>query len=201
MSFIQPYSIQQLGDELGLTSEDVAKALGTNHRNVIESIQTISSIIPGFAVKTALLKNEKGRPTKLFLLTTDEAKLVTARYGNDLGLGYLKFLIECEKVATELMPKMAARIRELEEEIGFLRSRKQALPEGKGPSKVLIRELVSNVLPGFQPFFVNRYVSPEEAVQFSQSLELAKLAHLKKVKQGVDAKYIKQENFVLGGVN
>lgn len=199
--FVEPYILPQLGNELGLTSFDISKALNAKHHHVLDSINQISSVITDFNRHTVKIKTGKiGRPIDAVCLTSKQAKIVTARYGNERGLGYLSFLIDCEKIATELVPQMVAKVKELQDEIAFLRSRskQQALPDGKGPSKVLVRQLIGDTLPGFEPYWINRYVTPADASALPQECELAKLAHISKVKKGVDGKYQKQLSYVTG---
>ena len=96
IEFIQPYPQPSLGNELGLTSSDLAKSLGTEHKHVLQKIRRISEEklrSMGFIVE-ASIEARLG-----FSLSTDTAKFFIAKWDNDIGLGYLKYLLQCEKVA------------------------------------------------------------------------------------------------------
>ena len=40
--------------------------------------------------------------------------MVVAKYDSAIGFAYLRFLLECERVATELTPRLVERVKELE---------------------------------------------------------------------------------------
>ena len=104
--FIQPYAQEALNGELGLTSTDLAKSLGVQHKHVLEKIRrmTIEKILDLGLMAAKTAGNE-------FSLSTETAKFFVARWNNDLGSGYLKYLLSCENIV-ERAPALGAIISE-----------------------------------------------------------------------------------------
>lgn len=106
-----PYPQGLLKDVYGLTSVDIAQALDMPLYQLNEKIRR-----PEFKamceannweyIATAIKSKSRGRPTKIFIMETNIAKALVATSASQKGWGYLKFLLDCEKVAMELMPKL-----------------------------------------------------------------------------------------------
>lgn len=144
-AFREPSPQPELGGELGLTSEDVAAALGAQHQHVTARIVAISEMIPGFHA-TARKVMTGGRPKIVYTLPVDEAKIIVAKYDNEKGMGYLRFLIQCERVATKLTPELVAKVADLEAQLVSMRARLEttARPRALPPPKTaLVTELVT----------------------------------------------------------
>lgn len=118
-NFVKPYPQDALGGELGLTSLDVAAALGARHEHVKHRMQSLKSSDKAFT-EVAVKVPGRGRPLDLLIMPVTEAKMVVAKYDNEIGNCYLRFLIECEKIATELTPKLIAELKEMKAELECL---------------------------------------------------------------------------------
>lgn len=111
---IRPYFIEEIGCE-GVSNHDIAKSLNADVGNVNRRIRGILSIIPELS-PMGMPKTAKGSNAKIYLPTAS-AKIVVAKYDNEIGFAYLRFLCECERVAMELTPQLIARVKELEEQL------------------------------------------------------------------------------------
>jgi len=133
-NFVKPHFIEALGEE-GLTSVEIAQALGARHDNVRRHILTLEKLDQGFTQKRGKPLDQGGRPVEVLLVPTIEAKMVVAQYRNKVGLGYLRFLIQCEAA----IPILLQRLVDLEESNAFLRNENQELagkvPKAKLPKK------------------------------------------------------------------
>ena len=108
---MKPYPQEALGGEFGLTSQDIANALGARHDNVKRHMKAISALDKTFTLTGWKVSFGGGRPGEIFIVPVSESKMVVAKYANEVGTGYLRFLIECEKVATELTPQLIAKLK------------------------------------------------------------------------------------------
>lgn len=119
VQYFEPTAQEILNGELGLTSQQIADSLKIRHSNLLPSIrnyeQEIKCNLTKHSVK--IKPGSRGRNSTLYVLTATDAKMIVARYQNEIGRGYLKFLLECEKIATEITPRLVARVKELEKEL------------------------------------------------------------------------------------
>jgi hypothetical protein len=110
---IKPYFIEELGCE-GLSSEDIADCLGAEHFNVAVKVRKFSERLQISIATARKITDGKGRNQIVYLLPVELAKMVVAKYDSAIGFAYLRFLLECERVATELTPRLVERVKELE---------------------------------------------------------------------------------------
>jgi hypothetical protein len=111
-SFIKPYAQEHLNGEEGLTSLDIAKALGAEHRDVKSSIRRFSQEDRTCATVTAKVQTG-GRPVEIIFMRTIDAKMFVATYQNAVGRAYLRFLLACERIVLESMPQLLAENKEM----------------------------------------------------------------------------------------
>ena len=112
---IVPYIQKELNDEIGLTCRDMAVALSTTPHSVRRKVTRGDFLkkanTANFKVKPCVFTNKiNGLAEKGFVFNLNAAKAFIAKWDNDQGWGYLSFLIDCEKVVLESVPKL---IREL----------------------------------------------------------------------------------------
>jgi hypothetical protein len=131
--FVQPYPQQALGGELGLTSEDVARSLGVDHKHVLEKLRRArkdkwEELGWTFAVYTADVENtgivQSQRRRQVFALNTTLAKVIVARWNNEIGDGYLSYLFDCEAQTERLIPRLKAALE------AFMAPKHRRTPKG-----------------------------------------------------------------------
>lgn len=132
---IKPYLQPQLGNIDGLTSHDIAKALSVQPKRIIEKIErpTFKEMCAtnGWElVAAASYSGKRGRPGKVYTLGTRAAKAIVATFDSVAGYKYLDFLFECEKVATQALPKILEELNNLKLENEMLKNKPKRL---KGP--------------------------------------------------------------------
>lgn len=133
-SYVDLYPQPAIGGLPGLTSMDFARALRWRHaeihrslgeRGYVEKLRRVTGCnITSIDVKTG----RRGRPTKLWVLDAVASKIFLAQTRTDEGVGYVRYLIECERIAEQVAPR---RIAELEAQIADLTAPKtRRLPRG-----------------------------------------------------------------------
>lgn len=115
-NYIEPYPKKALGGELGLTSIDIARALGVRHDYVYDKIRRNQSFYNSgglwrIAYFTHILENN--RKSKAFQVSTIVAKYVVATWKNDMGRSYFDYLEKCENFVQKEVPKLQALIETL----------------------------------------------------------------------------------------
>lgn len=103
-TFVIPSAKSELNGELGLTLHEVATSLGIEFKhakavlekniNDYSTVEISATVNAGFAGTVEV---------KSYVLDVDDAKLFVASYNNDVGKGYRKFLIQCEKKLTQIV--------------------------------------------------------------------------------------------------
>lgn len=193
-----------------LSSKWVAHESGKTHFHVIRDIELlleqanphkdVGDNIEEFCVERIYLKNNK---VSEILLSLPLAVAILSRYTGPKSNMCLRIVIAAVDYFITRAPLAERRIKDLEEDLAWERKKKsrQSLPSAQGPSKVLVRVLIEDLLPGFQSYFVDRYVTPDVAANMRQEQETAKLSHLRKTEAGVSKKRQRQEDFVLGALN
>ena len=120
VQFKKPYYIEVLGEE-GLTARDIADALDINlfhaHEKIKREQKESKSLIFKYIVYT--FYNENNLLVETYAMNIMTAKAFVARWKNHIGDSYLKFLFECEKVATELMPLLLDENKLLKEKLSL----------------------------------------------------------------------------------
>lgn len=124
-----PYPQQILNGKSGLSSKDIAEALDIEHKHILEKInrpefKAMCSYNNWELVAAATNSKGRGRPGKVVSMETNIAKAFVATTAKKEGWGYLKFLLDCERVATELMPKLIKQNEELKKELASLTQKK-----------------------------------------------------------------------------
>jgi hypothetical protein len=127
-SFIKPHFNQEAGYE-GLSSHDIAKGIGADNHQVFQKIARNEEFLikSGFRIYARKLSDTGGRNGKDYFVCTDTSKYLVASWKNHMGASYFRFLLECERVATELTPKLIARIAELEGKSKTVKSSKSKM--------------------------------------------------------------------------
>lgn len=95
-TFCAPHYIEQLGCD-GLTAEEIAASLDAKVNNVRMKLREgQNETLKSLKVTIVTLKNINGVEYEEFLLSTAAAKFFVARYDNDIGDGYLEYLIRLD---------------------------------------------------------------------------------------------------------
>lgn len=110
-TFYEPHMLPT--GEMGLTGREVAEALGVRYDIATEKLRRIDvnawkSLgwnLTAFTVKSGGV----GRPRIEWCLNTTAAKVFVTRWENERGNGYLSFLLTCEQVVMQELPKLKAR--------------------------------------------------------------------------------------------
>lgn len=119
--FVNAHPLNELGlDENGntiegLTSRDMAEALGVRHDNIVQKLNRIDLNQlndEGFnlTVHTVKLSSGAGRPRKYYVMDTDTAKLVLVQWSSKLSRAYFRYLLECERMVERGIPKLKAEL-------------------------------------------------------------------------------------------
>lgn len=142
--FQEPKPLNALNGALGLTSEQIALALGVRHDNVVRAVREYIALDPAFPHSEEKLMTG-GRPKTLLSIPALEARVIVAQYRSKAGVAYVRYLIEFEKRARELEPELRAAFSALEEEVATLRTRLEATsrPRALPPART---QMVTEVL-------------------------------------------------------
>ncbi len=124
-AFVEPYAQVALDGALGLTSEDLATALGVSHHHILEKIRRgrFAEVcrLGGWSFHALAFKpaagKRGGRPLKIHVLDVDASKVFVSRWDNARGIGYLKYLLTCERIVEHGVPLLNAKIRDLEAKV------------------------------------------------------------------------------------
>jgi hypothetical protein len=121
-TFVQPHWIEALGED-GLSVAEIAISLKAKPKNIRQKIQRTflnhCKLSSQWHIAEFSAANEiNGLEFQEYVLNTRAAKVFIATYRNEIGASYLDFLFDCEKVATELMPKLIADNKILTEKLG-----------------------------------------------------------------------------------
>lgn len=121
--YVKPFFLDEAGFE-GLSSQDIAKSLRVLHHHVTEKILRNEDFLikSGFHVYTWNDNQTKGRKGKSYFVSTDTAKYLVASWSSNLGAAYFRFLLECERVATNLVPTLAAKLQDAERRVEELQN-------------------------------------------------------------------------------
>lgn len=189
-----PVLFQSIDKGNRISSKWIAKECGKSVKHVHRDIESLQN---EDGTDLDHLKDSRGYVKEYFLPLTFAVTLL-GRYTGPRAVASRRLIREAVDYFINRAPEAEKRIIDLEEQLAWERRSKkqQALPVGQGPSKVLVRILVNGLLPGFEPFYVNKYVGPDEVPCGAD--EVAKLAHLRKTEEGVSKKRKNQEDFVLG---
>lgn len=94
--FCPPHYIEELGCD-GLTAEEIAVSLNTRVNEVRRKLKDEKNeTLKSLKVEITTLKNINGVEYEEFYLSTAAAKFFVARYENDIGDGYLEYLIRLD---------------------------------------------------------------------------------------------------------
>lgn len=185
-NYVEPYAQPALNGRAGLTTIDIAKCLGAQHQHVMRSARTLAERCPELRLIRTEMRNDSGKGRKGFgyVVPPLAAKLIVAKYDNEIGLAYLRFLLGCEKVATEYTPWLEQRVKDLEALLA--QATMPRLGKGKRGSRILVLEVEHDVLPGFTPVEKLRYVTAEQAASMPLERWAGRWVHLKCTKRGID---------------
>lgn len=116
-TFVKPHYNEEAGFE-GLWDHEIAKSLSVQVIHVITKLKRNWSFLSqnGIFPYEKIKQNQDGASRKAFFVPTQVAKYFVSSWKNNMGWSYWMFLLDCERVATELTPKLLARIAELESE-------------------------------------------------------------------------------------
>jgi predicted transcriptional regulator len=119
-NFIEPHLIEEVG-QVGLTSSDIAIALGIDERDVIKKIKrntwtNNNKWKPKLYTVNNNIKSGTYVPQKRgtrYFFTIQGGKAFVAKHNNNVGDAYLQFLFDCEEVALKKVPEMQSLINQL----------------------------------------------------------------------------------------
>lgn len=110
--FVEPHYIEELGCE-GLTAEEIATSLNVPATKFREKLNTnFIHRLKSLIIRTRMMVNINGVEYLEFLLSTDAARFVVARYDSEIGDGYLIYLLGIEKSHEKLKEESARLLEE-----------------------------------------------------------------------------------------
>jgi phage regulator Rha-like protein len=187
---IKPYFIEELGCE-GLSSLDIAEGLQAQHYHVARKIRQFSERLQ-ISIRHRKELVEIGRPQVVYLLPTNLAKMVVAKYENEIGFAYLGFLLQCETIATELTPQLVARVKELEAQLEQIElqldtaNKVRPIKRIAPPKTQLLTEIITCSNGIFGEEIIERHLTRQPISTLNQDeLERAKLYMLIRQNEGV----------------
>jgi hypothetical protein len=125
--FVEPHFIEELGCD-GLTAEEIAASLGTRVGDVRRKLRDFpNETLKSLKFESSNLKNINGVEYEEFLLSTAAAKFFVARYDNEIGDGYLAYLIRLDMAVEKKLRETAQKVLALEE------SKEQLIKESLEP--------------------------------------------------------------------
>lgn len=182
-SFVKPHYNEEAGFE-GLWDHEIAKSLSVSVEKVREKLRRNKKILSkhNFHVFTSVTKKiGLGRRPLEYFLEVDVAKYFVCTWKSNKGVGYFRFLIDCERVATELTPKLFARIEELETENKKLNA-SQPVPQLRKPKQAIVPIWGSNLWD--EPAIIGwRRIDAREASPVD--VARGKLHHNRKIADGL----------------
>lgn len=92
--YAKPSPQPALHGEMGLSSKDLAKSLGVFHKNILAKIRRLNESVKWVGLGFRLAAYEADE----YSLNTDLAKAFVAKWDNENGWGYMRYLLDCEKV-------------------------------------------------------------------------------------------------------
>lgn len=186
--FIQPYPQPLLGGALGLTSYDLAVGLNVPHRNVTEKIRRgrITGLCDcsgfQFAVFAANPSKVGGRPGKAYVLDVNAAKAFIIKWDNETAWSYLRYLLACEKIVENVVPKMAEQIAQLQRENDLLKAPRHRQIAGRAMQTITTIKRTQGIFGMIEERVTERkYVDEMNA----DEIRLATLQHCTKVQEGL----------------
>lgn len=214
-----PEILDVLNDKNQISSKRVAELVGKQHKHVIRDASVLAKELrqnedhPDLRDLNCGAKDgpdldhlnfvaDEDRPTYIREIWMDLAfasQLLSGYKGPKANLAK-RLVREALLFFLEKAPALTAELERLRDENIELRARaeRRALKAGSEPSKVLVRIKIKDLLPGFEPYYVFKYVTPQEAALLSQEKDLADLSHLRKTRDGINRKYERVESQILG---
>jgi hypothetical protein len=179
-AYIKPYPQPALDGELGLTAKDIAKSLGVKAENVRKKIRKANyAKIPEFLVIPVGMINENNRLYDEYIFSVMGAKAFVARWPNHMGDAYFKYLLDCERIAEQQVPRMQALIEALTNK--FLKPR-------KSKSYVIVQNIKEKRDIFGMPHFEIVTIRKERDDMTQEEIEQWSFAHAVKTQAGLSAK-------------
>lgn len=128
--FVKPYPQKALNNTLGLTSKDIASVIGVTHRHLLQDLRQRQYVKrledAGFLLAEISINSKgRGRKGKMFVLDSDASKAVVAQSRTDSGVGYLRYLIECERLWENDVPRLLREVEDLRRKVQALERPRQ----------------------------------------------------------------------------
>lgn len=142
VTYVKPYPQEALNGEAGLTTREIAEAIGVQHQHVNEKVRRNRDLLEsqGFRIVGSVVNTTDSREVTM-AVDVDTAKYLTATWKNSLGVGYFRYLLECEHVAENVVPKLMAELAGARATIAKLTAPTQRRIPGKGIVSVIVRTL------------------------------------------------------------
>jgi hypothetical protein len=120
-TYVKPYSRPELDGAVGLTSREVAAAIGAQHQHVNEKIRRNRRLLAaqGFRIVDSVV-NATGARAFTFVVDVATAKYLAATWKNFAGLSYFRYLLECERVNETVVPRLVDEVARLRADVAAL---------------------------------------------------------------------------------
>ncbi len=199
-AFVDPYPQEALDGALGLTSSDIAAALGVAHNHLMRDLKRRQSLKwfrdAGFQIEPFRPKSgNRGRKGTLYAFETEAAKAIVAQSKTQKGIGYLRYLISCERkaeAAEVIIPLLLEKVSLLEKLVNVLSKPKKLRGPGRRHRIVAgfqtIRDLWGNdgQMPVYRDLAFSEMTDEERRAYEAQ--------HLSKIASGASKKAAKLIN-------
>ncbi len=201
---VQPYAQETLGGAIGLTTKDIAMSLGIAHHNVLAKLRQgkfhdaarfCGWNLTGVVFQSRNHSRKVGRPEQVIAMEVKAAKAFVAKWDNELGWGYLNFLLDRDEkmtVAESAIPKMIEEIADLRAKLESLCAPKRLRGPGRRHRVIAgfrsVKDLWGQVVkvPVFRELAFDEMTDDERRAYEAQ--------HLSKISSGASAKVTKLLN-------
>ena len=135
--YATPRPLPELNGKEGLTSIEIALSLNAEHKHVRDNIRSLMERDAEF--KLSVVRDNSGYDTGkrgpkqiVYVMPTEEAQLVVAKYDNDIGRSFLRHLLRFHSMGRELIPKMVDEIAHLRQRLAeTVQPKRRRLADGR----------------------------------------------------------------------
>lgn len=150
-----PRPLEQLGGNEGLLLSDIAEAIGAKHAELRQKMErsfvAVCNHLKLQTVAFATHHPRSGRPFQTYAMDTAAAKAFLAKWDSPKGWDYLGYLLKCETVVEQKVPKLLDALKSENERLAGLlaQATKPKITRRKGEMRIKVWEIVRTKSPIF----------------------------------------------------
>jgi len=190
-NYVQPRPLEQLDGAVGLTLHDMAKILGVTFQVVREKAKRpvfwkMVKHMNSLAKVYTLINDVTGLPFESIAMELSLAKMFIAKWDNEMGWSYLRYLGTCERIVEEMVPKLQASLAEKDRRIAALMAAKPKRSYTRRDPTVAVavrKTLVRDLFGVLQP--VEEEIRVHMSALTGLSRKVWKQKHLNSTMQGM----------------